>query len=183
MISQMSRLLTKKEFESCMILHFTISWTSKKNSSRLGHFKFRKQEYLIDVEVKEPVFSIDRGAVWWELIENEHKFQFAKIRLVEEFMEVYEHTCDIVEQQRIVQIIVDIMAKRPRLNIDSTHFIDSYKSEIKCIDTMRELISEIVRDQKIRERDISNNIKEHLEHKYRCINDHINRKWEYRSRQ
>ena len=95
-------------------------------------------------------------------------------------MEVYEHTCDIVEQQRIVQIIVDIMAKRPRLNIDSTHFIDSYKSEIKCIDTMRELISEIVRDQKIRERDISNDIKEHLELKYRCINDHINRKWEYR---
>ena len=111
-------------------------------------FYIQKQEYLIDIEVKEFVFSIDRGAVWLELLENEHKFQFAKIRLVEEFMEVYEHTCDIVEQQRIMQIIVDIIAKRPRLNIDSTHFIDSYKSEIKCIDTMRELISEIVRDQK-----------------------------------
>ena len=45
---------------------------------------------------------------------------------------------------------------------------------------MRELISEIVRDQKIRERDISNDIKEYLEYKYRYINDHINNKWEYR---
>ena len=72
------------------------------------------------------------------------------------------------------------MEKRLRLNIDSTHFIDSYKSKIKCIDMMRELISEIVRDQKIRERDISNDIKEHLELKYRCLNDRINRRWEYR---
>ena len=72
------------------------------------------------------------------------------------------------------------MEKRLRLNIDSTHFIDSYKSKIKCIDMMRELISEIVRDQKIRERGISNDIKEHFELKYRCINDHINHKWEYR---
>ena len=143
-------------------------------------FYIQKQEYLIDVEVKEPVFSIDRGAVWLELLEHEHKFQFAKIRLVEEFMEVYEHTYDIVEQQRLLQIIVDIMAKRPRLNVDSTHFIDSYKSDIKYIDAMRELINEVVRDQKNRERNISNDIKEHLELKYRKINEHINRKWEYR---
>lgn len=95
-------------------------------------------------------------------------------------MEVYEHTYDIVEQQRLLQIIVDIMAKRPRLNVDSTHFIDSYKSDIKYIDAMRELINEVVRDQKNRERNISNDIKEHLELKYRKINEHINRKWEYR---
>ena len=94
-----------------------------------------------------------------------------KIRLVEEFMEVYEHTYDIVEQQRLLQIIVDIMAKRPRLNVDSTHFIDSYKSDIKYIDAMRELINEVVRDQKNRERNISNDIKEHLELKYRKINE------------
>ena len=50
---------------------------------KIGTFYIQKQEYAIEVEVKEPVFSIDRGAVWWELIENEHKFQFAKIRLVE----------------------------------------------------------------------------------------------------
>jgi len=147
---------------------------------KVGTFYIQKQEYLIDVEVKEPVFSIDRGAVWLELLEHEHKFQFAKIRLVEEFMEVYEHTYDIVEQQRLLQIIVDIMAKRPRLNVDSTHFIDSYKSDIKYIDAMRELINEVVRDQKNRERNISNDIKEHLELKYRKINEHINRKWEYR---
>ena len=30
---------------------------------KVGTFYIQKQEYLIDVEVKEPVFSIDRGAV------------------------------------------------------------------------------------------------------------------------
>lgn len=95
-------------------------------------------------------------------------------------MDVYEHTYDIVEQQRLLQIIVDIMAKRPRLNVDATHFIDSYKSDIKYIDAMTDLIDEVVRDQKNTERDVSNSIKEHLELKYRKINEHINRKWEYR---
>jgi len=147
---------------------------------KIGTFYIRKQEYLIDVEVREPMSSIDRGAVSSELLEYEHKFQYAKIRLIEELMESYENTVDIVEQQRFVQIIVDIMAKRPRLNTDATHFIDSYKSEIEYFNNMRTFLNELTREQIMREKTISNDIKEHLELKYRKVNEHINRKWEYR---
>lgn len=147
---------------------------------KVGTFYIQKQEYLIDVEVKEPMASIDRGAVCTDLLEYEHHFQYTKLRLIEELMEVYEHTCDIVEQQRLVQIIVDLMAKRPRLNTDATHFIDSYKSEIKYLTSMREFIRELMNEQIKREKTISNDIKEYLELKYRKINEHIDRKWEYR---
>lgn len=92
---------------------------------KIGTYYIQKQEYLLDIEVKDPIPSIDRGAVCSELLEYEHQYQYAKLKVVETFMEAYEHTCDIMEQQRLVQIIADFMAKRPRLNTDSTHFIDS----------------------------------------------------------
>ena len=150
---------------------------------RIGTFFIRKEEYLIDVEVKEPTSSIDRGAISADLLEYEHKYQFAKIRLIEELMQAYEHTTDIVEQQRLVQIIIDIMAKRPRLNTDATHFIDSYKSEIKYLKELREFISELQREQIRREKKIISDINEYLELKYRKINEHIDRKWEYRKQE
>lgn len=148
---------------------------------KIGTFYIRKQEYLIDVEVKEPMASIDRGAVSAELLEYEHRFQYAKIRLIEELMESYDQTVDILEQQRFVQIMVNIMAKRPRLNTDATHFIDSYKSEIEYFTNLRTFLSELTQEQIRRENTISNDIKEHLELKYRKVNEHINRKWEYHS--
>ena len=92
---------------------------------KIGTFYIQKQEYLLDTEIKDPIPSIDRGGVCAQLLEQEHKYQYAKIRLIEKFMEAYEHTCDMLEQQRLVQIIADFMAKRPRLNTDATHFIDS----------------------------------------------------------
>ena len=147
---------------------------------KIGTFYIRKQEYLIDVEIKDPTSSIDRGAVCAELLEYEHKFQYAKIRLIEELMSSYEHTVDILEQQRLVQIIVDIMAKRPRLNTEATHFIDSYKQEIEYFTNFRTFLNELTREQIRREKNISGDIHEFLELKYRKVNEHVNRKWEYR---
>ena len=57
----------------------------------------------------------------------------AKFNLIQVFMECYEHISDILEQQRIIQIIIDEMAKRPRINLKATHFKDSYITEIKCL--------------------------------------------------
>ena len=45
-------------------------------------------------------------------------------------MEAYEHITDPLEQQRLMQIITDLMARRPRLNLQATYFIDSYTAEI-----------------------------------------------------
>lgn len=59
---------------------------------KIGTFYIQKQEYIVDIEIKDPVFSIDRGAVCSDLLEFECKFQFAKIKVVEQFMEAYEHT-------------------------------------------------------------------------------------------
>jgi hypothetical protein len=45
-------------------------------------------------------------------------------------MECYEHIVDPLEQQRLMQIITDISALRPRLNLTASYFKDSYEAEI-----------------------------------------------------
>lgn len=49
-------------------------------------------------------------------------------------MECFEHTCDSLDQQRLIQIIVDLMARRPRINLEGNHFRDSYKAEVDAIE-------------------------------------------------
>jgi hypothetical protein len=49
-------------------------------------------------------------------------------------MQTYEHTCDPLENVRIMQVIVDIMAQRPRFNTDASLYNESYEAEIKVLD-------------------------------------------------
>ena len=56
--------------------------------------------------------------------------QLTKASLVESLLEAYEHTCDPLESVRLLQVIVDTMAVRPRVNLEATYFRDSYSEEI-----------------------------------------------------
>jgi len=49
-------------------------------------------------------------------------------------MECYEHITDPLEQQKLMQIITNIMSRRPRLNLTANYFKDSYKAESACLD-------------------------------------------------
>jgi len=40
-----------------------------------------------------------------------------------------------------MQIITDIMARRPRFNLQASYFVDSYKAELDLLDKEHELIS------------------------------------------
>jgi hypothetical protein len=48
-------------------------------------------------------------------------------------MECYEHVTDPLEQQKLMQVITDIMARRPRLNLNANYFLDAYEAEINCV--------------------------------------------------
>ncbi len=52
---------------------------------------------------------------------------------------------DLLEQQRLIQLIVDLMALRPRLNLNGTHFKDSYKVEVEQLTLKNEIIREVMR--------------------------------------
>jgi hypothetical protein len=98
---------------------------------------------------------------------------------VNAYLECFEHTSDILEQQRLIQAIVDEMARRPKLNLSGAHFKDSYTAEIECtkekVALMRRMISMLIKD----EQEENANVKGYLEKCYRLIHDQIHKKWHY----
>ena len=50
------------------------------------------------------------------------------------YMECYEHIVDPLEQQRLMQVVTDIMARRPRLNLNGSYFKDAYAAENECLE-------------------------------------------------
>lgn len=62
-------------------------------------------------------------------------------------MEAYEHITDPLEQQRLMQIVTDLMARRPRLNLQASYFQDSYAAEIALLDKEHELVKMLLDTQ------------------------------------
>jgi len=80
----------------------------------------------LDYELKNIFPIVDRLNILEEVFECELNYQKKKVVLALTYLECYEHISDLLEQQRMVQIIVDLMALRPKLNLSATHFKDSY---------------------------------------------------------
>ena len=97
-----------------------------------------------------------------DLYKYESEFQAAKIELIFGWLEVYEHVCDLLEQNRLIQMITDLMARRPRFNLDGAYFKSSYEAEIKCLEKETELLKNITRYQMESERKEMTDLKEFL---------------------
>lgn len=75
-----------------------------------------------------------------------------KASLIETLLEAYEHTCDPLESVRVLQVVVDTMAVRPRVNLEATYFRDSYTEEIALIRERHLLYKEVLEVQTRTER-------------------------------
>ena len=112
---------------------------------KIGSYYLNKAELAHHTSASEqPLTMLDRGEVALHLLQHELELQLTKIMLIEELMEVYEHTCDPLESVRVLQIIADTMALRPRVNLDATYFRDSYTSEIEVLKQKLELYREVL---------------------------------------
>lgn len=94
-------------------------------------------------------------------------------------MEAYEHITDPLEQQRLMQIVTDIMARRPRLNLQASYFVDSYAAELALLDKEHELISMLVDTQISLEKTESKSLQDSLCWSYTLANKFEDRKWQY----
>jgi len=108
-------------------------------------YYINKLEPMQDLDLRNIFPSVDRFGMIKEALILEENYQRAKLKLVFCYLECYEHTCDSLEQQRIIQVIIDIMAKRPRINLSANNFEDSYLSEIKLFETHTRLVREFIK--------------------------------------
>jgi len=117
-----------------------------------SHFLNKAETLQHTAASEQPSTMLDRGEVTLHLMEAELQLQLTKIELVELLLEVYEHTCDPLESVRVLQIIADTMALRPRVNLDATYFRDSYTAEHEALQQRLQLYREVVEIQRATER-------------------------------
>lgn len=77
----------------------------------------------------------------------------------------------------MIQIIVDLMARRPRINLEGNHFRDSYRAEIECLEMQAKLMREFIDMQMDLEFKANNDIREYLEKTYEIIYQQIDNEW------
>ena len=145
---------------------------------KIVSFYINRVEPMQDRDLRNVLPNVDRLAILKDVLEWEHKYQKAKLQLCLQYMECYEHTCDSLEQQRLIQIVVDLMAKRPRMNFAATHFKDSYRAEIDAFNTQTSIMKEFIRMQMDIEFAANNEIREILEKTYRLIYEQIDNNWQ-----
>jgi len=112
---------------------------------KIVSYFINKLEPMQDTEFRNVFPTIDRLRALKQIIEYEEQFHRAKLELAFAYLECFEHTCDTLEQQRIIQLIVDLMARRPRINLAANHFADSYEVEIKVVVMQTKLVKEFIR--------------------------------------
>ena len=144
-------------------------------------FYINKAEPLLDNDLRNMYPVVDRLKILDEVLGFENQYQDAKLKLCMTYLECYEHTSDILEQQRLIQAIVDEMAKRPRLNLMGSHFKDSYLTEIECINLKTKLIREMIQMLISAERKENQYTKDYIEKAYRLMYANVKKQWHYMS--
>jgi hypothetical protein len=71
------------------------------------------------------------------------------------------------------------MARRPRINLAANHFLDSYATEVKVLETQTKLIREFIKMQMDNELKVNQDVRECLEKSYRLIYEQLENKWQY----
>jgi len=146
---------------------------------KICSFYINKAEPLLDNDLRNMYPAVDRLKILDEALYWENLYQEQKLALVNSYLECYEHTSDILEQQRLIQAIVDEMAKRPKLNLSGAHFKDSYKAEVDCLMLKGQLVREIIKMLMSSERKENNNVREYIEKSYRLLHEQIQGQWKY----
>lgn len=123
---------------------------------------------------------LDRGEVALHLLQHEFEFQAMKAKHIEGLLDAYNHVCDPLESVRILQVIADTMALRPRIDLEAAYFRDGYIAEREVLREKQLLFSEMLGFLKADERVANENARRFQELKVRKLADFVHGKWTYR---
>eukprot|EP00002_Diphylleia_rotans_P002201 TRINITY_DN1137_c0_g1_i1.p1 TRINITY_DN1137_c0_g1~~TRINITY_DN1137_c0_g1_i1.p1 ORF type:complete len:2066 (-),score=432.43 TRINITY_DN1137_c0_g1_i1:1174-7371(-) len=99
-------------------------------------------------------FVIDSAAVVSDLLESECWFIETKKKIMDCYLEIYEHTCDVNEMESLAQRMIDLMALRPAIDSSALYFMESYAAEIVCMEFQFKLLRQMISGQILEERSI-----------------------------
>jgi len=151
--------------------------TFEQELAQIGTHFIKKTELDFDFE-KFEYGLIDRVEVLYDLMEYESKYQFLKAQVVLAYLDALEHSCDILAQQRLMQVIVDIMAWRPRLDLQrSWYFAQSYRAEINYLEALLKLIQTAIHFQMSNEKKENQQIRDYLNLSFKMADNYKQMTW------
>eukprot|EP00929_Paragymnodinium_shiwhaense_P088482 TRINITY_DN48791_c0_g2_i1.p1 TRINITY_DN48791_c0_g2~~TRINITY_DN48791_c0_g2_i1.p1 ORF type:complete len:2761 (-),score=695.76 TRINITY_DN48791_c0_g2_i1:222-8504(-) len=99
------------------------------------------------VEGQQERPRVDRIGVLSDLYAAEVWFCSEKRKLLELYYEIYEHTTEPLEKWDLSQRIVDVMAVRPRLDLQDNYFSDGYAVAICLMQARSKTLGTVVQHQ------------------------------------
>ena len=78
-----------------------------------------------------------------------------------------------------MQIMSDIMIRRPRLNLQASYFVDSYDAEILCLEREFEVVRTVVDLQISLEKTENSRLQDSLNLSYAMANLYSKNRWKY----
>ncbi|KAJ3020639.1 hypothetical protein HKX48_000485 [Thoreauomyces humboldtii] len=108
----------------------------------------RKAEFIQFVEGRYTFLNpnLDRAQALLELFDQEVKFQFAKIEVVNAYLEIYEHTQDPPQIQRVAQIITDLMHAKPAFDLKASYFSQAYALSTRSLQIHAQVVISMVKN-------------------------------------
>lgn len=98
------------------------------------------------------VAAVDRAAVLYDLLFSETWFNTEKRDLLEVYLGIFEQTTDRQERHELAQRITDVIAMRPRLDLQESYFVEAYAASIMCLRSRTMLLKELFAFQVVAER-------------------------------
>ncbi len=74
--------------------------------------------------------NVDREQFILDLFELEYSYQQSKCRLLDTYLEAYEHCTSRSLQKQLATMILKISRRRPRYDLDASSAVDAYRAEI-----------------------------------------------------
>ncbi|KAK2958510.1 putative V-type proton ATPase subunit D [Blattamonas nauphoetae] len=116
-------------------------------------------QHMKDQILGEATSQYDRQTLLADILECEALYQRSKRKLIDLYIEAYENTVDPTEMRELNRVITCLLALRPRLDLTGHSFVDSYASEIICLELqynlMHAIMSRMVNEERSMVRQVS----------------------------
>lgn len=115
--------------------------------SNIKNFLLTLGTYYIEKYEKIPsdnFFGIDFQFLACDLLEMELKFSMSKYNLISILLYFYNNTIQKSKQESLLQYIMNIMHMRPRLNLRSSYFYESYLAHVESLESQTRLLKSII---------------------------------------
>ncbi|KAJ3193176.1 hypothetical protein HK101_005301 [Irineochytrium annulatum] len=96
-------------------------------------------------DVKDITFlnpSVDRTQILLEMYECEVRFQYAKIEVINAYLEIHEHASAFDDIKKTSQVITNLIHLRPQFDFDGGYFGYSYNISSKSLELQSRLLVE-----------------------------------------